>query len=245
MYKQDRKISWKKKRRETPERREKDRKIFFLVFLFFQFLTWLAIIENFHLFARRPYHCFIPLFAGRIFHAHAKKTHAENVCTRIRSTRLPQWRFLAPLCPSFSLSPSSLTPSHLSSSITLSPLLSYSLSFSFLHAQVSPFFLLSLLSHDDTPLRPSLTPASSRRLFTRTQDEIVKSVLHYSTQIFNVDLYTFWCQFLLYCYILLQYIFTSFCSYNSILLHNMQFMTLCQHKHISTSTLENFSLAQC
>lgn len=45
---------------------------------------------------------------------------------------------------------------------------------------LSSFFLSS---HDDTPLRLSLTPllASPLRLFTRTQDENVKPVLYYST----------------------------------------------------------------
>lgn len=142
--------------------------------------------------ARYPYRCSsspLSSFASRIFHAHAKKTHAENVCTRTRSTRLPRWRFLAPLCPSFSLSlrsPSCLTPSHLSSSITPSPLLSYSLFFSLTRTRAGVAFFLSLLSRNDTPLFPSVTPASSLRLFT--QDEIVKSVLRYSTRIFNMDL---------------------------------------------------------
>lgn len=75
-------------------------------------------------------------------------------------------------------------PSHLSSSITPSPLHLHPpfLSFSRTHTRrcrLSSFFLSS---RRETPLHPSLTPASPLRLFARTQDEeIVKPVLHYST----------------------------------------------------------------
>lgn len=127
-----------------------------------------------------------PFLAGRIFHAYAKKTHAENVCTRTRSTRLPRWRFLAPLYPSFSpLYVSPFASLFLDNSIPSSPSppLSLTRSLSHAHAQVSSFFLLSLFSRGVTSsLHPSLTPTSPLRLFARTRDEeIVKPVLHYST----------------------------------------------------------------
>lgn len=97
----------------------------------------------------------LSLFTDRIFYAHAKKTHAENVCTRTRSTRLPRWwRFLvAPLYPQL---PQCVSPSAslFHDSIPSSPSFSLALFLSLFctHARrccLSSFFLSS---HGDTPL---------------------------------------------------------------------------------------------
>lgn len=137
-----------------------------LFFLFLKFSTWFThACRKFRISSPSP-------LVARIFHAHANKTHAENVCTRTRSTRLPRWRFLAPLHPSFSLlSPRSLRHpfASLSSSIPSSPSLLVILSLSFspscalARAQVSPFFLLSLLSrrHPSSPLFDAGIPAKT------------------------------------------------------------------------------------
>lgn len=128
------------------------RETFFSLFLFVKFTRLRHLYEILRVFphtipiAHRPLSLSLSLFAGRIFYAHAKKTYAENVCTRTRSTRLPRWRFLAPLYPhSF---PNVSHPPHLSSTITSSPLCPLSLCLSLLYAraQVLSFFLLSLRS---------------------------------------------------------------------------------------------------
>lgn len=83
---------------------------------------------------------------------------------------------------SHSLSFSSLShPSHLSSSASPSLLVLFSLFLSHTRARAGVAFLPSFspLATVHPPLL-SLTPASPLRLFARTQDEIVKPVLHYS-----------------------------------------------------------------
>lgn len=132
-----------------------------------KFSARLKFIGNFlPLLARSFYRCLIFSLAGRIFHPYAKKTHAENVCTRTWSTRLPRWRFLAPLYPSFSplyVSPfASLFLDNSIPSSSSSPL-SHPLSLARTHAGVVflPSFSLFSRRYPSPPLFDADIPAKT------------------------------------------------------------------------------------